>query len=301
MSNPFIATFSIVARDPANGDLGVAVQSKFLAVGAVVPWARTGVGAIATQALANVGYGPNGLALLEQGLSAQEVLDQLLADDPLRDQRQVGIVDAQGQAAAHTGMDCQHWAGHVIGPDFCCQGNILAGEAVVNRMAEVFTQSAAQGGELAERLLAALDAGQAAGGDKRGRQSASLYVVRKGGSYGGVLDRYVDLRVDDHPEPIKELARILKLHRFYLTRPGPGDWLPIDAPLATELQDSLRDLGYYGGPNTNTYDQLTREALFAYGSLENLEERLVEEARIDQQVLDFIRRKREEARSHKHR
>lgn len=299
MSNQLIATFSIVARDPVNGDLGVAVQSKFLAVGAVVPWARAEVGAIATQALANIGYGPNGLALLEQGLSAADVLHQLLANDPEREHRQVGIVDAHGQAAAHTGQSCQHWAGHVIGPGFCCQGNILAGEAVVNRMAEVYSQSAAQGGELAERLVAALDAGQAAGGDKRGRQGAALYVVRKGGSYGGLLDRYVDLRVDDHPEPIKELARILTLHRFYLTRPGPEDWLPIDATLATELQDSLRDLGYYGGPNTNTYDQLTREALFAYGAIENLEERLVEDARIDKQVLDFIRRKRDETRPRK--
>lgn len=299
MSKHVIATFSIVARDPANGDLGVAVQSKFLAVGAVVPWARAEVGAIATQALANVGFGPDGLALLEQGRSAQEVLQQLLADDPEREQRQVGIVDAQGNAAAHTGAACQHWAGQVIGPGFCCQGNILAGEAVVTRMAEVFTQSAAAGGELAERLLAALDAGQAAGGDRRGRQAAALYVARKGGSYGGVLDRYVDLRVDDHPEPIKELARILQLHRFYLTRPGPNDWHPIDATLAGELQDSLRDLGYYGGPNSNTYDQLTREALFAYGSVENLEERLVEDARIDRQVLDFIRRKRDEARGRK--
>lgn len=299
MSNQLIATFSIVARDPANGDLGVAVQSKFLAVGAVVPWARAEVGAIATQALANIGYGPNGLALLEQGLSAQEVLHQLLVNDPEREHRQVGIVDARGQAAAHTGRACQHWAGHVIGPGFCCQGNILAGEAVVNRMAEVYSQSTAQGGELAERLVAALDAGQAAGGDKRGRQGAALYVVRQGGSYGGLLDRYVDLRVDDHPEPIKELARILKLHRFYLTRPGPEDWLPIDAALATELQDSLRDLGYYDGPNTRSYDQLTREAMFAYGSVENLEERLVEDARIDKQVLDFIRRKRDETRSRK--
>ena len=299
MSNQLIATFSIVARDPANGDLGVAVQSKFLAVGAVVPWARAEVGAIATQALANIGYGPDGLALLEQGLSAQEVLHQLLASDPEREHRQVGIVDARGQAAAHTGRSCLHWAGHVIGPGFCCQGNILAGEAVVNRMAEVYSQSAAQGGELAERLVAALDAGQAAGGDKRGRQGAALYVVRQGGSYGGLLDRYVDLRVDDHPEPIKELARILKLHRFYLTRPGPEDWLPIDPALATELQDSLRDLGYYDGPNTNSYDQLTREAMFAYGSVENLEERLVEDARIDTQVLDFIRRKRDETRSRK--
>ncbi|HEX6288668.1 MAG TPA: DUF1028 domain-containing protein [Herpetosiphonaceae bacterium] len=296
MDQRLIATFSIVARDPANGDLGVAVQSKFLAVGSVVPWARANVGAIATQALANLSYGPDGLALLEQGLSAPDALRQLIAADEQRDHRQVGIVDHEGRAAAYTGSACQSWAGHVTGDGFCCQGNILTGEAVVNKMAEAFC---AAGGELAERLVAALEAGQSAGGDRRGRQSASLYVVRRGGSYGGYLDRYVDLRVDDHPDPIKELSRILQLHRFYLTRPADHDLIPIDKTLAAELQDSLRDLGFYSGPNTNTYDELTRAALFAYGGIENLEERLVEDARIDTQVLEFIRRKREEAKSRK--
>ncbi len=293
MAQHHIATFSIVARDPANGDLGVAVQSKFLAVGSVVPWARAEVGAIATQALANIGYGPDGLALLEQGMPAPDVLQQLLARDEEREHRQVGIVDREGRVAAHTGTACHHWAGHVLGEGFCCQGNLLAGEAVVNRMAETFTTSE---GELAERLIAALDAGQAAGGDRRGRQSAALYVARKGGSYGGILDRYIDLRVDDHPDPIKELSRILQLHRFYLTRPSEADLVPIDATIAGELQDALRDLGYYSGPTTGTYDRMTTEALFAYGGYENLEERLVEEARIDKQVLEFIRRKRDEAR-----
>lgn len=293
MVTHIIATFSIVARDPSNGDLGVAVQSKFLAVGSVVPWARAEIGAIATQALANVSYGPEGLALLEQGVPARDALNQLLAGDPDREHRQVGIVDREGRAAAHTGSACIPWAGHMVGEGFCCQGNLLAGEAVVSNMAEAFTVT---GGELAERLVAALDAGQAAGGDKRGRQAAALYVARKGGSYGGVLDRYIDLRVDDHPEPIKELRRILQLHRFYLTRPAGEDLLPIDKPIATELQDALRDLGYYSGPSTGAYDNFTKEALFAYGGYENLEERLVEDARIDPQVLAFIRRKRDEAR-----
>ena len=293
MSQKVIATFSIVAHDPANGDLGIAVASKFLAVGAVVPWARAGAGAIATQALANIGYGPDGLALLEQGMPAGDVLSQLIEADAEREHRQVGIVDAAGRAAAHTGSACNHWAGHVTGAGFCCQGNLLAGEAVVNRMAEAF--GAAQG-ELAERLVAALEAGQSAGGDRRGRQSAALAVVRAGGSYGGLLDRYIDLRVDDHPDPIKELSRILQLHRFYLTRPSEDSLLPIDASLAAELQDALRDLGYYTGPTTGTYDRITTEALFAYGSIENLEERLVEDARIDAQVIEFIRRKRREAR-----
>lgn len=296
MGSPLIATFSIVARDPANGDLGVAVQSKFLAVGSVVSWARAEVGAIATQALANVNYGPDGLALLEQGLSAPEVVRQLIESDPQREHRQVGMVDREGRAAAHTGSACHPWAGQFVGEGFCCQGNILANEAVVAKMAETFC---AAEGELAERMVAALDAGQAAGGDRRGRQSAALYVARTGGSYGGALDRYIDLRVDDHPDPIKELARLLQLHRFYLTRPAPEDLLPIDKALLTELQDTLRDLGYYSGPNTNSYDEVTREALFAYGGIENLEERLVEDARIDRQVLDFIRRKREEAKNRK--
>ncbi len=293
MARHHIATFSIVARDPSNGDLGVAVQSKFLAVGSVVPWARAEAGAIATQALANIGYGPDGLALLEQGLPAPDVLNQLLARDQERDHRQVGIVDREGLVAAHTGTACHHWAGHVLGEGFCCQGNLLAGEAVVNRMAETFTSTE---GELAERLIAALEGGQAAGGDRRGRQSAAVYVARKGGSYGGFLDRYIDLRVDDHPEPIKELSRILQLHRFYLTRPCEADLVPIDATIAGELQDALRDLGYYSGPTTGRYDCMTTEALFAYGGYENLEERLVEDARIDTQVLEFIRRKRDEAR-----
>jgi uncharacterized Ntn-hydrolase superfamily protein len=296
MDKGLIATFSIVARDPSNGDLGVAVQSKFLAVGSVVPWARAEVGAIATQALANLSYGPEGLALLEQGLSAPDVLRQLVDADPQREHRQIGIVDSEGRAAAYTGAACQIWAGHIVGDGFCCQGNILAGEGVVTKMAEAFS---ATKGELAERLVAVLDAGQAAGGDRRGRQSAAVYVVRTGGSYGGYLDRYVDLRVDDHPDPIKELSRLLQLHRFYLTRPSNEELIPVDKAIATELQDALRDLGYYTGPNTNTYDQLTREALFAYGGIENLEERIVEDARIDKQVLEFIRHKREEIKNRK--
>ncbi len=293
MEHRLIATFSIVARDPNNGHVGVAVQSKFLAVGSIVPWARAGAGAIATQARANMGYGPSGLALLEQGMPAPEVLRHLIEPDPDHEHRQLGIVDREGRAAAYTGNACFAWAGHVIGEGFCCQGNILASESVITRMAATFRSVQ---GELAERLVAALEAGEAAGGDRRGRQSAALYVARAGGSYGGILDRYIDLRVDDHPDPIEELSRLLRLHRFYLTQPAPEDLVPIDKSIAAELQDALRDLGYYTGPNTNTYDHLTRAALFAYGSVENLEERLVEDARIDRHLLEFIRQKRGEAR-----
>ncbi len=291
MKMPTIATFSIVARDPQNGDLGVAVQSKFLAVGSVVSWARAGAGAIATQALANISYGPEGLRLLEQGLSAEAVLNQLVAADADRDHRQLGIVDRDGRAAAYTGSACLDWAGHETGDGFACQGNILAGPEVVRAMAERFHQS---DGELAERLVTAMHAGQEAGGDRRGRQSAALYVARTGGSYGGLLDRYIDLRVDDHPDPIVELERILQLHRFYLTRPADDQFLPIDEAVAAEIQDTLRDLGYYGGPTTGNYDQQTREALITCGGVENLEERLVEDARIDREVLEFLRRKRAE-------
>jgi len=293
MKMPLIATFSIVARDPANGDLGVGVQSKFLAVGSVVPWVRAGVGAIATQAHANVGYGPDGLALLERGLSADAVLAQLLGADESREHRQVGIVDRDGHAAAYTGSACHPWAGHQTGEGFACQGNLLASGAVVRAMAERFQQST---GELAERLVAALEAGQSAGGDRRGQQAAALYVARAGGSYGGFLDRYIDLRVDDHPNPIVELGRLLRLHRFYLTRPSEDQFLPIDRALATEIQATLRDLGYYDGATTGEYDEMTRFALFAYGGRENLEERLVDDARIDKEVLAFLRRKRAEAR-----
>lgn len=282
-------TFSIVARDPHNGDLAVAVQSKFVAVGAVVGWARADAGAVATQALSNISYGPDGLALLAQGLAAEAVVEQLIRADDGRDHRQLGVVDRNGGAAAWTGGACLAWAGHVVGDGFACQGNILVGAAVASAMATAFTTT---GGELAERCVAALVAGQAAGGDRRGRQSAALYVARPGGSYGGTLDRYVDLRVDDHVEPITELARLLRLHRFYLTRPPASAYQPMTPEIIGELQAILRDLGYYDGPLTGDYDEITRAALLTYGGVENLEERLVEDARIDAETLDFLRRQR---------
>ncbi len=207
---PPVATFSIVARDPATGELGIAVQSKFIAVGAVVPWARAGVGAVATQAWANTTFGPKGLDLLEKGLAPQEVLDRLLADDAGREQRQVGIVDAKGHAATSTGKKCNAWAGGKTGEGFCCQGNILAGEEVVDSMARAFREAK---GDLGDRLIAALEAGQRAGGDRRGMQSAALLVVREGWGYGEFDDRYRDLRVDDHESPIAELKRIYALHK----------------------------------------------------------------------------------------
>ncbi len=203
-----ISTFSIVAFDPNNGDLGVAVASKFFAVGSVVPWAKAGVGAIATQSYANTSYGPKGLKMLEAGFSSEETLKKLTQLDEGRDMRQIGIVDARGNAATYTGEKCLNWAGGIKGKNFTCQGNILTGKEVIEKMAETFK---ATKGNLADRLFAALEAGDKTGGDSRGRQSAALIVVRKGGGYGGYNDRYIDIRVDDSPDPIAELKRLLKI------------------------------------------------------------------------------------------
>lgn len=205
-----VATFSIVAYDPATGELGIAVQSKFIAVGAVVPWARANVGAVATQSFANTTFGPKGLELLEKGEKPDEALVKLLESDPRREQRQVGLVDAKGQSATFTGKRCLAWAGGMAEENLCVQGNILAGEDVVKNMAKAYKEAA---GDLGDRLIAALQAGQDAGGDVRGMQSAALLVVREGWGYGGMNDRYRDLRVDDHAEPIKELKRVYELHR----------------------------------------------------------------------------------------
>ncbi len=207
---PYPSTFSIVGYDPANGDLGIAVQSKFLAVGTVVPWAKAGVGAVATQARANTSYGPRGLEMLAKGVTPVEVIRRLTIPDAEREVRQLGVVDAKGRSAAFTGKECQEWAGNESGPNFTVQGNILAGPEVVRDMSRAFRETK---GELAERLVAALEAGQAAGGDRRGQQSAALLVVRAKGGYGGANDRYIDLRVDDHAAPIAELKRLLALWR----------------------------------------------------------------------------------------
>jgi uncharacterized Ntn-hydrolase superfamily protein len=206
-----VATFSIVAFDPPTASWGVAVQSRYLAAGNVVPWAKANVGAVATQAFANPRFGPLGLALLEQGLSAEETVAALVAGDPGSALRQLGVIDRNGGAAVHTGAECFPWAGHAIGEHCSCQGNILAGPAVVRDMADTF--AAQRDVPFAERLVAVLEAGQRAGGDTRGQQSAALLVVREGGGFAGYSDRVIDLRVDDHVTPITELARLLRLHR----------------------------------------------------------------------------------------
>jgi uncharacterized Ntn-hydrolase superfamily protein len=283
-----MSTFSIAALDPATGEIGVAVASKFLAVGAVVPWARAGVGAVATQAWANLSYGPRGLELLAQGYSAEEVVRRLTEPDEQRDHRQLGVVDCQGNAAAWTGRECFSWAGHRTGRGYTCQGNILASAAVVDSMAEAFERAP---GPLPERLLAALEAGQAAGGDSRGQQSAALYVAKEKGSYGGYLDRYVDLRVDDHPAPLVELRKLLELHRLYFGATDPANLTRIAGPVARELQETLRRLGYYAGEITGVYDDVTREAFRRFCAVENFEERWRDDDLVDQEILRFMRRR----------
>src|SRR5438105_10110809 len=247
-------TFSIVGRDPQTGEVGIAVQSKFLAVGAVVPWAKAGVGAIATQAWANTSYGTRGLELLANGLSAAETIAQLTNEDEGRASRQVGIVAANGEHATYTGDECFPWAGGHTGEHYTCQGNLLVGEDTVLAMARTFEQTT---GRLCDRLVAALATGQAAGGDSRGQQSAALLVVRQGGGYGGFNDRFIDLRVDDHPQPINELQRILQLHKLYLFPPDPADILVIDHDVAREPQQLLTVPGDTQGASRGPYDEVT--------------------------------------------
>ncbi|MGZ9159795.1 MAG: DUF1028 domain-containing protein [Candidatus Limnocylindrales bacterium] len=237
-------TFSIVARDPATGDLGVAVASKFLAVGSVVPWAQAGIGAIATQAWANVSYGPDGLAALTRGDDAVAVAAALTGADDAESERQLGIVDARGRSATHTGTGCLTWAGGRTAEGVAVQGNILVGPGVVDDALAAF--QAAQG-PLPDRLLAALAAGDQAGGDARGRQSAALLVVRAAGGYSGGNDRWIDLRVDDHPTPIPELRRLLGVWRLLSERPDAADLVEIDTALAAELRDRLRRAGWAPG------------------------------------------------------
>lgn len=279
-------TFSIVAFDPENGDLGIAVQSKFLAAGNVVPWAKAGVGAVATQSWANTSYGPRGLRMMEEGMPAQEVVAGLIEDDDDRALRQLGVVDARGDAAAFTGEDCYAWAGHVIGMHYTCQGNILVSEQTVQAMAHDFEETP---GTLADRLIAALAGGQAAGGDRRGQQSAALLIVREGGGYGGHNDRYVDLRVDDHPTPIEELARLLKLHKLYFFETDPDRLVSIDRPVAKDIQEILQRSGHYQGPISGIYDEKTKKAFKDLVHTENLEERWRDDELVDGVILDFLR------------
>jgi uncharacterized Ntn-hydrolase superfamily protein len=314
-------TYSIVALDRATGDLGIAVQSKFLAVGAVVPWARSDAGAIATQAFANVSYGPAGLDLLAGGLPAAAVLERLVAADSLRDQRQAGIVDVHGGAATHSGRQCFAWAGGRTGSGFAAQGNILAGPAVVDGLADTFI---AGGRPFQELLVACLASAESAGGDRRGRESAAILVVRPGGGYAGGNDRWIDLRVDDHTDPIGELDRLLGLQRLYLDRPAIDELVRLDEAIAAELRALLAGVGAGPGggfgdvyqpmsvitgdpadeperearpmtgtpaPLPSSWDAEWQRALEDWMSVENLEERLAAPGWIDPRALDFLRTK----------
>jgi uncharacterized Ntn-hydrolase superfamily protein len=272
MARP-IATYSIAACDLDRGEWGVGVQSKFLAVGSVVPWAEPDAGAVATQAYANPRYGPDGLALLRQGLSADEVVRRLTDADDGRDERQLGVVDAAGRGATFTGSGCHEWAGGRTGAGYAAQGNILVSGETVDALAETF---AAGEGSLAERLLASLAAAQAAGGDRRGQQSAALLVVRRDGGYAGLSDVVVDLRVDDHEAPIEELQRLHGLHDQLFGATPRDQWLAVDGELRAEIDGRLAALGY--------------ERLADWAGAANLEERVDGDAEIDPVVLRELRR-----------
>lgn len=286
-----IHTFSIVAHCTNENAWGVAVASKFPAVGAVAPWARAGVGAVATQSYAKLGFGPDGLALMDEGLSAADALSRLLEADEGRETRQVALVDARGEVAAHTGDECHEWAGHKTGAGFSVQGNLLAGEEVIDALAAGFTRA---DGELADRLVAALRAGENAGGDKRGKQSAAVQVVRPNGGYGGDNDRYLDLRVDDAAEPVADLAALVKLHHLYFRPPSAEDTIRIDEDIARELQAILIGQGYMTGEVNGVWDEVCQQVFWLLIGNENLEMRWTPEKNrrtIDRIALEYLRQR----------
>jgi|SRR5579871_1666634 len=271
--SPIVATYSIAACDLDAKQWGVAVQSKFLSVGSVVPWAEPEVGAIATQAYANPRYGPNGLALLREGLSAAEVVERLTSEDDGRAERQLGVVDGEGRSASWTGPECLDWAGHRNGPCYAAQGNILVGAETVDALVETFEANASL--PLAQRLLECLAAAQAAGGDRRGQQSASLLIVERDGGYAGLSDLVLDLRVEDHERPIEELQRVYGLHRRLFDSTPKDEWLPLEGELRAEVDERLARLGY--------------ATLDDWAGVENLEDRVEGEDAIDPVVLEALR------------
>ncbi len=287
-------TFSIVARDPHTGDLGVAVQSKFIGVGPIVPWAKADVGAIATQAFANTSFGFDGLKLLEQGLTATEVLNQLLKEDPEKESRQLGIIDAQGNVASFTGKECFAWAGHRTGAHYAVQGNILKGKDTVDAIADAFEHTT---GDLPTKLLAALAAADHPDrGDARGQQSAALLVVRKKGGYGEYTDRWIDIRVDEHPTPIKELQRIFQIYDMtFLTREDPANILTIEGDYARNIKGVLRDLNYL--PETSDisspfWSEKENEALEAWVGINNFENKWRADGKIWKSIYEYMLREK---------
>lgn len=284
-----VATFSLVACDPSAQAWGVAVASKFPAVGARVPWAASNAGALATQSYANTSYGPRGLAMMAAGASAPQTLEALLSADEGREHRQVGLVDGQGRAATFTGAECLAWAGGRSGQGFAAQGNLLAGAAVLDAMVDKYLAS---DGDLPERLLSALLAGDRAGGDRRGRQSAALLVVKPQSGYGGYDDVWLDYRVDDHPDPVPELTRLLAIHRLYFDKSPEGDEVPLQGETLAELQRIMSRLGFYQGPIDGIYTPATRTCLEAFLGNENFEDRTdFERGRIDRPVVEYLQRR----------
>jgi uncharacterized Ntn-hydrolase superfamily protein len=279
-------TFSIVAWDPQRAEWGIAVQSKFIAAGAVVPWGQAGIGALATQAMSDGSQGPKGLELLRKGLSAPEVVDRLSKESPDRDDIQIGVVDGKGRAAAFTGSRCLEWAGHHVGDGYACQGNILFSGEVVKAMARTFETTP---GDLPERLLAALVAGQREGGDRRGMQSAALLVWKERGGYRGGLDRWIDVRVDDHATPIEELDRIFRIYDMtLLAREDPATLRPLDAETVVSVQRALGVLGYLLGPKTGTWDPATAKAFAKFVSEHNFENKVRTDDRIWPSILRYL-------------
>ena len=283
-----LATFSIVACDLKAQAWGIAVASKFPAVGAVVPWAKAKAGAVATQSLANTTFGPRGLEMMAGKVSAEEALSKLLSRDRDREHRQVGLVDSTGHAASFTGKSCSEWAGGLTGPGYAIQGNILAGADVIQEMERTFLDTK---NELPERLFAALTAGGTAGGDRRGRQSAAIFVVKQKAGYGGHDDRWVDLRVDDHLNPIARLGELLELHRLYFGRSHKAGRVRLEGDVVKDIQEIMKGLGYYT-PIDGVYDDATREAFRAFIQNENFEERADPDAAwIDGPVLAYLQKK----------
>ncbi|URM33492.1 DUF1028 domain-containing protein [Cytobacillus firmus] len=277
-------TFSIVGYDPKEKEWGIAVQSKFLGVGAVVPFAKAGIGAVATQSYANTSYGPRALQMMEEGKTAEETLEIITKDDPEKELRQVGLLDSMGNPATFTGEGCYNWAGGMIGPHFAAQGNILVDEKTVEAMGQTFIST---DGTLAERLLAALNSGQAAGGDSRGQQSAALLVVKEAGGYGGFNDRYIDLRVDDHSEPITELIRIYHLQQLYFAPSKAERITAIEGEIKEELVRELTRLDYL---KAGQGDEQLLKALTAFIHTENFEVREQEAGKIDLDVLVYMKK-----------
>jgi uncharacterized Ntn-hydrolase superfamily protein len=280
-----LSTFSIVACDLKAQAWGIAVASKFPAVGAIVPWAKAKIGAVATQALANTTFGPRGLELMASGFSAEDTVSKLLAHDGDRERRQVGVVDRKGKSASYTGKACAEWAGGLAGPGYAIQGNIPAGAEVIHRMEHAFLDAK---GELPERLFAAISAGAHAGGNRRGRQSAALIVVKPKAGYGGYNDRWIDYRVDDHLNPVARLGELLQLHHLYFDKGPKSKRIKLEGRIAKEVQKIMKSLGYYT-PTNGVYDEATREAFRVFIGNENFEERANPDAGwIDGAVLEYL-------------